>query len=125
VRNPIGQKIYEVDGLKDMLGHRRRDFATDRHIQVGPKCTDCHIAGIYDQTRSATWESEFMKQLLLPGPDLARTVNGLIVDDENIIKARVTNPSHPGGVTTLTDPDLTQQIRALRQFLDSTLASCP
>ena len=96
VRNSIGQGIYD-NGLPGTL-----------------KCTDCHAAGNYDGTTNTIYTPD--------PPNLSD-----IIFDVGRITARVKQPTtnHPGGKTTLVDPELTTQVTALRQFLDSTLANCP
>jgi hypothetical protein len=106
-RNADGQAIYDQTGLPGMspVG------------AFGPKCRDCHKAASYDppqtnepfSTASDLSDSKFTAQL---------------------ITERLTSPqvTHTGGKTTLSEntmPKLSSQILALRQFLDSTLLTCP
>jgi PKD repeat protein len=75
-------------------------------------CQSCHAAGVYDTTTS------------FGAPDLSNTIYAV-----DRIRNQVKNAGHTGGTTTLTElsnPSLTTQITALRQFLDSTISTgCP
>lgn len=94
--NRTGETIFNESGLEGMPA---KTFLGN----TGPKCTACHGPG-----NNAS------------GHDLSKTDY-----DERRIKNRVIDLNHTGGKTTLTDPGLTSQISALRQFLNSKLPNCP
>lgn len=99
--NPTGQLIYDTNGLPGM-GNKTFNGGT------GPSCRACHQANNHD-----------------PGPSPSgRNLSGVSFD---AIKDKLTG-THIGGTTTLTeetDPKLSSQIKALTEFLESTLEKCP
>ncbi|MEO6203518.1 MAG: PKD domain-containing protein [Nitrospirales bacterium] len=98
--NAIGKAIYDTTGLPGMT--------PTPPVVGGPKCMDCHKAGNHDTVDSTFTAADLsLSQYTVP-----------------VIKSKLTT-AHLGGKTNLGDPELTQKITALRQFLDSTLTNCP